>query len=98
MENKENIAGLGKNHDRDAHEHDLAKKQSEANPGAENLEMEPYSVNKDGNKSFSPDSNEETAPNDELVQLKAAEYAKQEHEKADNWENTHETGPDSPQF
>ena len=95
MENQENIAGLGKNHDRAAHEHDIAKKQSEAKPSAENLDMEPHSVNKDGNKEFKVPT--ETAQNAPVHNL-AEEYAKQEHEKADNWENTNETGPDSPQF
>ena len=98
MENNENVAGLGKNHDKEAHEHDLAKKQSEAQPAAENLEMEPHSVNKQGNKDFGkPEETEPTQPIGD-VHHKAEEYAKQEHEKADNWENTNETGPDSPQF
>jgi hypothetical protein len=96
MENKENIAGLGKNHDQAAHDHDIAKKQSEAKPAAENLEMEPHSVNKDGNKGF--DVASQKAEKDSPVHNQAEEYAKQEHEKADNWENTNETGSDSPQF
>ncbi len=93
METNENIAGLGKNHDRAAHDHDLAKKQSEAQPAAENMDMEPHSVNKNGSKEFGQDN-----PNEEFIHNQAKAYAKQEHEKADNWENTNETGPDSPQF
>ncbi len=93
MEIEENIAGLGKNHDQAAHKHDIAKKQSEAQPAAENLEMEPHSVNKDGNKEFTPASNDNTE-----VHSKAEQYAKKEHEKAENWENTNEDGPDTPQF
>lgn len=93
MENKENIAGLGKNHDRAAHDHDIAKKQSEAKPAAENLEMEPHSVNKDGSKTFKGSDDHSANVHD-----KAEEYARKEHEKADNWENNNKTGPDSPQF
>jgi hypothetical protein len=99
MENEENIAGLGKNHDQAARDQDLAKKQSDAKPAAENLEMEPNSVNKDGSREFSNSSAEtEGIANISNVHNKADEYAKQEHEKADNWENTNETGPDKPQF
>jgi cellulase/cellobiase CelA1 len=97
MENQENIAGLGKNHDREAHDHDISKKQSEAQPAAENLETEPYSVNKDGNKGFGGSSENEAQKSTE-VHDQANDYAKQEHEKAENWENTNEEGPDSPQF
>jgi hypothetical protein len=97
MENKENIAGLGKNHDRAAHDHDIAKKQSEAQPATENSEMEPYSVNKHGSKDFNANS-KEGDQNVKDVHQKADEYAKKEHEKAENWENNNETGPDSPQF
>lgn len=98
MENEENIAGLGKNHDRAAREHDIAKKQSEATPAAENLEMEPNSINKDGNREFSPTTKTTDSANVVNVHNEAEEYAKKEHEKAENWENTNETGPDSPQF
>ncbi|MFD0940934.1 hypothetical protein [Pedobacter boryungensis] len=99
MENKENIAGLGKNHDQEAHDHDIAKKQSEAKPGAENMEMEPFSVNQHGDKGFNPNSKEsESDQNVNNVHEKADEYAKKEHEKAENWENNNETGPNSPQF
>jgi hypothetical protein len=97
MEIQENIAGLGKDHDRSAHDRDIQKKQSEAQPGAENLEMEPNSINKDGNKEFGGKL-ADTAQKTDDVHVKAGEYAKQEHEKAENWENTNEEGPDSPQF
>ncbi|MDQ7948179.1 MAG: hypothetical protein REI78_05155 [Pedobacter sp.] len=90
MENQENIAGLGKNHDEAAHNHDLAKKQSEAKPAAENLEMEPHSVDKSGDREFSGHAKE--------IHDKAAAYAKHEHEKADSWENNNDNGPDAPQF
>jgi hypothetical protein len=73
MDIKENIAGLGKNHDEAARDHDIAKKQSEAKPAAENLDMTPNSVNK-------PPLHE-----------KAQEYAKEEHKKAEDWENHIET-------
>jgi len=97
MENQENIAGLGKNHDQEAHDHDIAKKQSEAKPGSENNEMEPYSVNQNGDKEFNPTSSQ-SDQNVKDVHEKADEYAKKEHEKAENWENNNETGPDTPQF
>ncbi len=87
MENKENIAGLGKNHDSKAHDHDLAKKQSEAQPAAENLEMQPNSVNGKGQQDFNPTPTSEGA-DQTAIHKKASEYAKQEHEKADNWEDT----------
>lgn len=93
MENTENIAGLGKNHDKAAHEHDIAKKQSEANPAAENLDMQPNSVNKKGNKEFGGENNEATN-----IHTDAKEYAQKEHDKADNWENTNQKGPDAPTF
>jgi hypothetical protein len=93
MEINENIAGLGKNHDQAARNHDLAKKQSEAQPAAENMDMEPHSINKTGTKEFDPNN-----PNEQHIHNQAKVYAKQEHEKADNWENTNETGSDSPQF
>jgi hypothetical protein len=99
MEIDENIAGLGKDHDQEAHENDLQKKQSEAQPGAENLEMEPNSVNMQGNRGFGGTSSEEeqdSKPVDE-VHEQAEAYSKEEHEKADSWENTNETGPDAPQ-
>lgn len=90
MEIQENNAGLGKNHDESASEKDLAKKQSDAQPAAD-LEMEPYSVNKDGQKEFQSSDNQQ-------IDDKAKAYAKQEHDKADNWENPNKTGPDSPSF
>ncbi|WP_316785203.1 hypothetical protein [Pedobacter frigiditerrae] len=95
METNENIAGLGKNHDKAAHEHDIAKKQSEAQPAAENLDMMPHSVNKDGNKDFKENADTDKVAN---VHNEAAEYAQKEHEKADNWENTNESGPNKPTF
>lgn len=53
METKLNNDGLGKDHDKAAEAHDIAKKQSEAEPAAENLDMMPNSVNKDGYHGFS---------------------------------------------
>lgn len=81
MEINENIAGLGKDHDQEARDRDLAKKQSEAQPAAENLDQQPNSVNKQGGKEFLKGATvEDTA--------KMAEaYAAKEHEKAENWEN-----------
>lgn len=96
MENKDNIAGLGKNHDKAAHEHDIAKKQSEAKPAAENLDMNPYSVNKNGEKEFKPAENS-TDEQIKNLHVDAEEYAKEEHDKADNWENT-ATDNDKPTF
>ena len=80
MDINENIAGLGKNHDREARENDIAKKQSEAKPAAENLDMMPNSVNKDGEKEFK-------AP----IHQEAEDYRKEEHQKAEDWENHSKT-------
>ena len=44
MDINENIAGLGKDHDKSVSDNDLAKKQSEAKPATENLDMMPNSV------------------------------------------------------
>lgn len=82
MDIKENIAGLGKDHDEDAREKDLQKKQSEAKPGAENIDMEPHSVNKDGNKGFSDQSDK--ADN---LDSAAKDYSNDQHQKAQNWES-----------
>ena len=96
MEIEENIAGLGKNHDENARENDIAKKQSEARPAAENLDMMPHSKNANGDEEFL--SNEDqTAEALKNVHKDAADYAKEEHEKAENWENT-ETNNDKPTF
>lgn len=76
MEINENIAGLGKNHNKEAHEHDIAKKQSEAKPAAENLDMTPNSVNKNATKH-----------SEDPIHKEAEDYAKHEHAKAENWEN-----------
>ncbi|HTN00155.1 MAG TPA: hypothetical protein VL088_15465 [Pedobacter sp.] len=73
MDIEENIAGLGKNHDRAAHENDIAKKQSEATPAAENLDMMPNTVSKPP------------------IHQEAENYRKEEHQKADDWENHVET-------
>lgn len=51
MDIKENIAGLGKDRDKDPAK-DLAKKQSQAEPATENLDIQPNSVNKQGDKAF----------------------------------------------
>jgi len=96
MEIEENIAGLGKNHDENARENDIAKKQSEAKPAAENLDMMPHSKNANGDKEFLSNENKE-AEALKNVHNEAADYAKEEHEKADNWENT-ETDNDKPTF
>ena len=80
MDINENIAGLGKNHDREARENDIAKKQSEAKPAAENLDMMPNSVNKDGENEFK-------AP----IHQEAEDYSKEEHQKAEDWENHSKT-------
>jgi len=84
MENKESADALGKNHDKEARDHDLAKKQSEANPAAENIDMTPNSVNQNGDQGFSQKKDTDTAE----IHNKAEEYAKEEHDKAKNWENT----------
>ena len=80
MEINENIAGLGKNHDRGAQENDIPKKQSQATPAAENLDMMPNSVNKDGGQEFK-------AP----IHQEAEQYTKDEHQKAEDWENHGDT-------
>ncbi|RYG18898.1 MAG: hypothetical protein EOO07_07950 [Chitinophagaceae bacterium] len=80
MDINENIAGLGKNHDREAHDNDITKKQSEAKPAAENLDMMPNSVNAKRKQEFLPPLHEE-----------AEDYAKEEHKKADEWEDHSET-------
>jgi len=96
MEIEENIAGLGKNHDENARENDIAKKQSEAKPAAENLDMMPHSKNANGDEEFL--SNEDqTAEALKNVHNDAEDYAKEEHDKAANWENT-ETDNDKPTF
>ena len=87
MEIKENNAGLGKNHDEDAREHDIAKKQSEAKPAAENLDMMPHSKNSEGDQEFLA-TEERKKPKLKNVHEDAADYAKEEHKKAANWENS----------
>lgn len=96
MEIKENIAGLGKDHDENAREHDIAKKQSEAKPAAENLDMMPNSRNVNGGKEFlaTKVKKEHDLKN---VHEEATDYAKEEHEKAANWENS-ATDNDQPTF
>ena len=81
MEIKENIAGLGKDHDKEARPHDIAKKQSEAKPAVENLDAAPNSVNAKGKKALDADQKIDNIHQD------AAAYAQEEHEKADNWED-----------
>ncbi len=83
MDIKENNAGLGKNHDEEAKNNDLAKKQSDTKPAAENLDMMPNSVNQSGGSEFGGDQTEKT----EELHEKASEYAQNEHEKAKNWES-----------
>lgn len=58
MDIKENIAGLGKDRDKDT-DKDLPKKQSQAIPATENLEQQPNSVNKEGKKEFLDDDERE---------------------------------------
>lgn len=58
MDIKENIAGLGKDRDKDP-DKDLPKKQSQAEPATENLDIQPNSVNKQGEKDFLADDGEE---------------------------------------
>lgn len=84
MDINENNAGLGKNHDQEAHENDIAKKQSEANPAAENLDMMPNSVNANGKKEFLQQPEEE---NEKPIHEEAKHYAEQEHKKAEDWED-----------
>lgn len=81
MEIKENIAGLGKNHDKEARPHDIAKKQSEAKPATENLDAVPNSVSAKGKKGQDTDQKIDNIHQD------AAAYAQEEHEKAENWED-----------
>ena len=83
MENREMPGALGKNRDKESKENDIAKKQSEANPASENLDMMPNSVNKNGDQGFSQSKDNDTAE----IHNKAEEYAKEEHDKAKNWEN-----------
>ena len=78
MEINENNAGLGKNHDEEARKHDIAKKQSEAKPAAENLDMMPNSVNAEGQKDFLAET---------PIHKEAEKYADEEHQKAEDWEN-----------
>ncbi|MEJ5992780.1 hypothetical protein WG904_00020 [Pedobacter sp. Du54] len=85
MDINENIAGLGKNHDQEAHENDIAKKQSEAKPAAENLDMMPNSVNAKGQKEFLPPLHEE-----------ANDYAIEEHKKAEEWEHRSDQKTNTP--
>lgn len=80
MEYDENIAGLGKNHNKEAHDHDLAKKQSEAKPAAENLDTTPNSVGKSEVRNRKNEGQE--------IHEQAHRYAQEEHERAENWENT----------
>lgn len=87
MEIKENIAGLGKDHDKEARENDIAKKQSEAKPAAENLDMMPNSRNAKGEKGFLSSDDKKTKGL-KNVQEDAADYAKEEHQKAENWGNS----------
>lgn len=74
----------------------LLKKQSEAKPATENLEMMPNSRNVNGGKEFLA-TEAEKAPDLKNVQEDAADYAKEEHEKAANWENN-ATDNDQPTF
>ena len=60
MDINENIPGLGKNHNQEAKENDIAKKQSEAKTAAENLDMMPNSVNTNGEKDFLPEPPKKT--------------------------------------
>ncbi len=87
MDINENNAGLGKNHDQAARKNDIAKKQSEAKPAAENLDMMPNSVNKNGEKGFNPET---------PIHEEAENYAKEEHKKAEEWEHRNDQTPKKP--
>jgi hypothetical protein len=78
MKQAHKVDGLGKNRDKASEKEDFAKKQSDAQPAAENLDMMPNSVNKTGEKNFD---------NSAAIHEKASNYAEKEHEKADNWED-----------
>jgi len=78
MDINENIAGLGKNHDQEAQENDIPKKQSQAKPASENLDMMPNSVNANGDKEFLQET---------PIHKEAENYAKEEHKKAAEWES-----------
>lgn len=82
MDINQNNAGLGKNHDQAARENDIAKKQSEAKPAAENLDMMPNSVNAYGEKDFLSET---------PIHKVAENYAKEEHKKAEDWEHRSNT-------
>ena len=84
MDIKENNAGLGKNHDAESRDQDLAKKQSEAQPVAENLDMMPNSVNQNGESEFTSNTTTD-------LHEKASAYAFNEHKKAKNWENKNQS-------
>ena len=81
MDINENIAGLGKDHDKSVSDNDLAKKQSEAKPATENLDMMPNSVSKQENDSL----NTAEELNKELLHHQAKAYAQKEHDKAKDW-------------
>ena len=82
MDINENIAGLGKDHDRSVGENDLAKKQSTAQPAAENLDMNPNSVSKSDHENFDAKDDDQ---HNEALHHKAKIYAEQEHNKAKDW-------------
>lgn len=77
METELNNDGLGKDHDKAAEAHDIAKKQSDAKPGVENLDIMPNSVNKDGSHGFSDHkaSNKQT---EQSIKAKCEEVEKDE--------------------
>lgn len=72
MESNQDVDALGKSRDKNAEDKDFAKKQSDKEPAAENLDMMPNSVNKEGTKEFDPSSKE-----------KPDGYADAKHKRAD---------------
>lgn len=77
METKLNNDGLGKDHDKAAEAHDVAKKQSEAKPATENLDIMPNSVNKDGSHGFS-DHKASDKQTEQSIRAKREEVDKEE--------------------
>lgn len=89
MEIEENIARIVKNHDENIREHDTAKKQSEANPAGENLDMMPNNRNANREKDFlSKDTASAEKKEIANVNKDSVDYENEEHEKAANWKST----------
>lgn len=84
MNTKQDVDALGKNRDKASEKQDFAKKQSQAEPAAENLDMTPNSVAK---------KNSEDAENNKTKE-QAENYADKEHDKAAQWEDHSATEKD----